>query len=63
MAILITFIWTCLISQVTFFLGAALTQNTYYPLHAFIFAIVITGIVASLPTLLGFPKKHSKTTH
>lgn len=60
MAIFITFIWTSLISQVTFFLGAALTQNAFYPLHAFIFAIVMTLVVACIPKLLSWPHPTNK---
>lgn len=52
MKYIITLFWAFLISQVTFYLGAALTQSTYEFLHATILAIIATGAVVLITKLL-----------
>lgn len=61
MKYIITFIWALLISQVTFYLGAQLTQMSYNAIHAVILAFAAT-VTVSLITKLLPPIKKVDTT-
>lgn len=52
MKYIVTLFWAFLISNVTFYLGSALTSTAYNFIHATLFSVIITFAVALIVKLL-----------